>query len=357
MVVFTKVMTTSVTVKNPQNYCQDPEAYLLSRLRETFIERSNKCWMASYVIAIRGIVQRSLCTVNSQDASAYANVDVKFEALVREETRGGIHVGVQIIENRVDNLQGSLERKTGDADSIEMRFMFDAKAAGAKEFRKGQFLPTRAVADPFCIPLGNIVCTNSALLLCDRAPPVYKITAPLAKHQKAALAFLASSIAQQLGVRRARSAEKLRFFDDLLYPFKPPAAKDDRPTVVGPVCSKGAPDWEGPPRFQDPTASVHNVLELLEDGSPAPGEVWSQPLTLHRSSPLIARLPASASEEARCLEASSFTCLQEVLTNINNVITAINEMAAFYTDEMIDSHANIWRVMENAQAEFRPPIE
>ena len=344
-----KIYTATLDVPDPENYCANPKAHVLSYLKRRFVGRNLG---GAHIVEILKVLRRSDCKIKETDLSGEGYVDVEFQALVVHLARWDIVTGVEIV-NRSPLIVG---RSTVEG-SVVMSFV---PTPEVDTVRVGQVVSAR-VYDVQFSPNQTQVTAVGPLLTRDKAAPVYALTADLTRDDVRDLEPLVSQVQQLLEARadlvKARR-DDVFFFETLLYAYVQPTAEPQSPNSQT-IETKGVADWEGPVGLSLPdNVNIVNLLTVISEardaGMAKVRGIWCRDLALYRSSPLTARVAREDTlpQGWKVLIASNpRTAFTDMLKTVYDFLKAVNEMVAVYDSrEMIESHKNIWLAMRNAQS-------
>ena len=157
---------------------------------------------------------------------------------------------------------------------------------------------------------------------------------------------------EELEQRGGLDETELWFFERLLYSYKADE-KDAATTRV--EAWPGGPTWSGPvARAPEGPADYQSVIaiarRLVVDGETTDmAGVWSRPLDVYRSSPLVASRAEPQPDEP-LIESSARVVMVEFMKNVLDFLTATRELVEQYnTPELVKSHFNLWGVMRAAE--------
>ena len=324
-----KLYAETLDVQDPENFCADPERYVSTFLRRRFVGR---CRKGAFIIRIVEVLRRSHCRVKVTDLSGEGYVDVEFRAEVSLVAQWDIITGIRVA-SRAQLIVGKTE-----VEGVTVVTLLPTPEA--ETVREGQTVSMRGLRIQY-----------NPLLTCDKAAPVFRVAGRLTPDDCRALAPLAARVRDLLAARAALAETRrddLAFFESLLYTYA--RVKGGEPAKIE---TKDAESWEGPAAYPLPAGTeAANLLDLVaEEGVDVTG-VWTRDLTIHRSSPLVARL-AGAAPPARWTAAAGSTprtAFASMLKTVHDFLKAENEMVALYsTREDVEAHKNIWLVMRGAQ--------
>jgi hypothetical protein len=343
--LFDKVYTETIDIRDPDGYAAGPEAFVLTHLRRRYVGR---CRKGAFILAILRVLRRSRCRIKETDLSGSGFVDVEFVARVSVCGQWDIVTGVEI----VDRGRMILGRSTTEGAMI-VSFL---PSPGAEAVRSGQIIAARILRVQYT-PDQLEASALGHLLTCDKRAPVYQLDGSLSGGEARELRELAVRVEKELAARAALSgAEKdtAFFLERRLYSY----ARGEEGAVEGAqeVRTAGRPPWEGPPGVPLPSgAAAVNLLELVETAAGAKkdtdvGGLWSRDLALYRSSPLVARAAVPPSGWVAAVAVKPRAAFGLMLQSMLTFLKAVNEMAGTYSPpEARAAHANIWLAMEGAQ--------
>lgn len=373
--LFKKLFTVTINVRNPIGFCAGKEHQAMVHLKSVYERR---CFMGSYIVSIDKVVKTGACRIVNTNVSAEATVDVQFLATVGVLARWDIVPGVKIIGT--DLLVGGETVpdpavRHEDTRDIGVTMVL-AASPETRQIRAGQVVCAR-VLDVVHKPLKSSVTACGKLLTCERAGPIYKVHGKLTRAAATEMMSIVVAIDAELARRKsafARTNGDFMLFEGLLYTY----ARTTKPEIQK-IVSKVAATWEGPKHL--PVREKGDVVNLLDivraaaAGEPQPFDgVWSRPLTLYRSSPLVHRGGGSApssdlrskhnpealrseqktdhkeEERQEIIEETPPVVAHVFLKSILEFLSAVRCMTEIYNTEKIKKdHQNIWAVMKAAQ--------
>ena len=364
--IYEKTIEATVDISNPTNFCTNTEEHLLGALRDKY---NGKCFFAVYILNVKSIERRSMCKLVKTNNSGGGYMDVRFLADVVVFSAWDIITDVLIV-NRQQMVLGEYYLPGGPKMAVVA--LYASKSVEA--IAVGQKVPVRVMIAQHSPgqPQASIVAT---LLTCDLVARVYQLEGALSGDDaRLKLAPLLTKIEKELAVRAQLAAdhgELLWFFEGLLYAYRgePAGVLPTKFTEPGPasVGSSIEAPWVGPPMLE-PTEAGVEVLNLLDivRGVVASGVslpvagLWSRPLNVHRSSPLVARLPGGAGRPdtpwAHPVYGDPCIVFAEMLKNILDFLKATHNLVKSYNSrEDIEKHVNVWSIMRAAQRPVTAP--
>jgi len=354
----TKVFRTTVDVEDVCDFCSDKKRRLLAALRHRF---SGRCFGGCYIIDVTEVLKSSACYITRTNSSGGGYIDTEFLALTVVFSKWDILVGVKVVGN-----QQLLLGTYGEAGASSGSAVVTIHPEGAKTLAVGQVVPVRALACEHT-PMQSHAAVYSVLLTCDPAAPVYRLRGSLDTAARVELAPLLDAVETELAARselvKTRKAD-LWFFESLLFAYKREGA--DMGTQSCDTWPEG-PVWEGPALASnepDKGYGLRSILEIVhtvvrEDANVSVAGVWTRPLDLYRSSPLVAFVPevkgrvALPAKWVSPVESSPRVVFAEFLNNVHCFLVATRELVQLYSsEELIDKHFNVWAAMRAAQTRF-----
>jgi hypothetical protein len=340
-----KVIDATIDVRNPVNFCADKDRHLMTEIRNIYVGR---CFKGAYIVGVREILRTSACRIESTNSSGEAHIDVQFLAEVVVFSQWDILVGAEIVRNQ------QMVVCTYGAPGAGGRAVVTVLASKAVEaLAVGQKIVVRVVMAQHQ-PMQPQAAVVGALLVCDKAAPVYRLRAgALDAAARAELAPMVQAIDAELGRRAALAGARkadLWFFELLLYAYRGAAGAADQAVPAG----GAAPDWAGPGALADPGGEPRNLLEIARrvvagEAVPVAG-YWCRPLALYRSSPLAAWAEAPPKGWQQATDSTPRAVFAEFLKNVLDFLTATREMAELYnTRELVEAHRGLWAIMRAQQ--------
>jgi hypothetical protein len=380
--LFTKLFTVTINVRNPIGFCADKMRQAMIHLKSTYERR---CYMGSFIVAINKIEEISSCRIINTNNSGEGVVDVQFSATVGSLARWDIYPGAKILrtdllvggETSPDMVKADPARR--DVRDIGVILTLISSAETTKLVRAGQTVCVRVVGVEHK-PMQPGVSVAGQLLTCERATPVYRVRGNLTTTAALEMMPIIVAIDAELAQRKKafdKAPGGFMFFEGLLYSYARKSSERES------IKSNVAEAWEGPKRLPFTTEAAKaaaeleskaeakleskveavNILDIVRAaaaGKPQPFEgVWSRPLTLCRSSPLVARRSAAAPVEetkgTEIIETPAVVC-HVFLKSILEFLTAVRCMTEIYNSEkMLKEHQNIWLAMKSAQILLSQP--
>jgi hypothetical protein len=362
-------------VRNPISLCINKTANVMLLLRNLYEGKNLK---GSHIVRIREISKISSCRITSNNISGEGDVDVCFLADVAVVARWDIVPGLNVMRTE-QVIVGStdINRNATDLSAAKIAASL-LNTPEAKTLRVGQKIAIRVIESEHAY-MQNSIAVVGALLTCDRTAQTYRLKGSLTQDAATSLMPIVDAIGKELADRADLSetrAGDVMFFEMLLYAYaSPPKALRDAATNTM-VESVGATTWEGPPSYVPvgDQASVVNLLDLVRKvaeggGSSRVDGLWSRPLGVYRSSPLVAHSAridkksgtAQGAERGSGLvvlpdgwkkpvEEDTVVTFQTFLSGMLNFLYAVRMfVTVFDTKTAIDEHFNIWAAMRTAQ--------
>lgn len=335
-----KIYSATLDIRDPENYCARPEAYVLTYLRRRFVGRNRG---GAQILKILAVLRRSDCRIKDTDLSAEGYVDVEFRALVSVLGQGDIVTGVKI------KIRGQITVGQSEVEGVVVA----ALDPGSETVRVDQMIPIRVNLVLYS-PDQPQASVAGPLLTCDRETPAYLLDRCLQAEDARDLGALAAQIRQLLEARAALAQTRradLAFFERLLYSYAQP------PDGTQVVETPESVAWEGPAGVTFPVgAAAVNLLAVLAEaeskGSADVRGVWCRDLAIYRSAPLAARAPPDTVPPSwkTPVAATPRTAFASMMQTVFSFLKAVNEMVVTYnTPDMMESHKNIWQTMRGAQ--------
>lgn len=376
----TKSFDATLHVRNPINLCINKQANVMLLLRNQYEGKNLK---GSHIVRIREISKMSSCRITSNNISGEGDVDVCFLADVAAIAQWDIVPCVNIMRTE-QVIVGSTEviRDAADLSAANIAASL-IPTPEARTLRVGQRIAIRVIQSEHAYMQRSIAVVG-ALLTCDRVAPVYRLKGSLTQDAATGLLPVADAIGRELADRASLSetrAGDVMFFEMLLYSYASPpkAVREAAANTV--VESVGATTWEGPPSYVPvgDQAAVVNLLDLVRKvaeggGSSRVDGLWSRPLGVYRSSPLVAhsarteKKPAAETEQGSKLvivrpdgwgkpvEEDTIVVFQTFLSGILNFLYTVRMfVTTFNTKTAIDEHFNVWAAMRAAQTPLPAP--
>ncbi len=369
-------------VRNPINLCINKRANVMLLLRNQYEGKNLK---GSHIVRIREISKMSSCRITSNNISGEGGVDVCFLADVAVIAQWDIVPCVNIMRTE-QVIVGSTEVDRDAADLSAANIAASLiPTPEARTLRVGQKIAIRVIQSEHAYMQRSIAVVG-ALLTCDRVAPVYRLKGSLTQDAAAGLLPAADAIGRELADRASLSearAGDVMFFEMLLYSYaSPPKAVREAATNTV-VENAGAAAWEGPPSYAPvgDQAAVVNLLDLIRKvaeggGSSRVDGLWSRPLGVYRSSPLVARAekkPTAAGTTpdaeqgakpaitrpdgwGKPVEEDTVVVFQTFLSSMLNFLYTVRMFViSFDSKTAIDEHFNVWAAMRAAQTPLPAP--
>jgi hypothetical protein len=364
---FEKLITVTVGVPNPINFCANKHAHLMKILRNTY---EGVCYMGVFILSIKEITNTSEVVLSTTNNSGEGVVYVEFIANAAIVSNWDILVGVTVADNKqmvVGLYTGNAsEARTGSASCVRAAVtLLPMPSKALESLAAGQKIAVRVLRRSH-EPMSNFVSVVAALLTCDQAAPVYRLRGSLNNTASAELVPLLASINDELKLRDAligTHKASLWFFEQLLYAYKRTSPASDADAADSSADTwLGGPMWQGPAAFcpLEEGSEVVNILGIARAATsgisvPVSG-LWSRSLALHRSSPLGARALENASPLwAAAVDATPREVFATFTKNILDFLTATRELAVLFANQTdVEKHFNVWLAMRAAQ-KFWPP--
>jgi DNA-directed RNA polymerase subunit E'/Rpb7 len=334
--ILEKVIDCTINIDNPIHFCTNKDEYLLKELNQNFVER---CFKGVYIIEILHIVKCGPCAI-LKNLSAEAYIDVSFAARAITYCKEDIITGVSI--------KSTQQIVIGTTPNAVVTILADKNS---QFISMDQIIPVK-VNIAHHSPHDSHISVIGSLLTCDQYAPTYFVKDSTLSKNSCGEDFhvFYKSIIHELKLREEMISNSKKgeiwFFEMLLYHFG--ANKDAREQSV--VCDVAS--WHGPGGITE--GSHKNLLSIADqiingDEGVSVGGFWSRPLSIYRSSPLIAHSQQNTAG-AETVSAPARIVFTTFLKNILDNLVCIREMVEVYnTEEMIRKHMNIWKIMKSAQ--------
>jgi hypothetical protein len=362
---YEKVISGTVDVANPINFCADKGRHLLADLQNKY---AGRCFKGAFILAVKEVLDSGACHVVRTNGSGEAYIDVRFLAAVAVFGRWDILAGVEIVSHQ-QMVVGVYEGAPGQPRPGRPRAvvtLFASKDVVA--LAVGQKIPVRVVLAQHA-PMQPQASVVGALLVCDQAAPAYRLRGALDPAARAELAPMLAAVELELAARAAlveTQKADLWFFEILLHAYREtPRDAAGAGATAAVAAWEGGPVWHGPRSAQEveagaETTSALDVVRRAVGGEAVPvAGVWSRSLALHRSSPLVAVVrgeEAAAPAAWTVVDGAPRAVFAEILKNILDFLVATRELVLVYNSrELIDRHLNLWSVMRAAQRPAAPP--
>ncbi len=339
-----KDIDTTINVADPINFSADKRRHLLAELNNRYVGR---CFSGVFICAIEAVNRMGPCLLARTNTSGEGSVDVQFRARVAVVGRWDILVGVALLH--AQQIVVGKHAPRGGPQSV-----VTVLAKGAESLAVGQKIAVRVIRAQHP-PMQTHVSVVGTLLACDQTAPAYRLqgaAAVLPREARAELAPLLQRVETELERRGGLDETKLWFFERLLYSYDEKSVSADAPTAV--EAWSGGPSWRGPAAREPGRGAYQSVVaiarRLVVDGETTDmAGVWSRPLDVYRSSPLVASRAEPQPDEP-LIEGSARVVMVEFMKNVLDFLTATRELVEQYdTPELVKSHFNLWGVMRAAQ--------
>ncbi len=348
--ILEKTYTATVDVRDPDNFCADPQQVMMNHLRQMY---EGRCCRGAHILEVLEILRRSRCVIKdtlTHEPGGEGYVDVEFRARVSVLAQWDILTGVEIMA-QAPMLVGH-SKAEGAATVASFLPSAEARAVGV-----GQLVAMRVVQTQYN-PFQEEASAVGVLLTCDKTSPAFRLAGRLTPSDAAALAPLANRVKHHLEARSALYAERpddSLFFEELLYSYAAPNGLGTRT-----VETAAAQQWSGPDGLPLPQgAEAANLLDLVAQAAAGGVDVdgvWARDLSIPRSAPLTAKggtesFPANWPEPTASAPRAAFASM---LKTVHEFLKAVGEMVElFSTPEALQAHKNVWLVMR--QAQLPPP--
>jgi DNA-directed RNA polymerase subunit E'/Rpb7 len=352
----TKLIDATIGVRNPISFCTDKKRHALIYLKNTY---EGKCFKGGFIASIDAIPKISDCRIVSTNHSAEGYIDVQFSAKVAVLARWDVIPGVKIVrsEQLIIGSTPGRDKETYFDDPRDAKVVVTLlPTPEAKTIRVGQLVCVRVVNAEHA-PMQQHASAVGTLLTCERSSPVYRVRGTLDPAGAAELMPVVDAIDREMQERQrlyeTRRADMM-FFEVLLYSYSRgkeglQAAEDDAHIES----AMGSVAWIGPPEAKTDAATTYvNIIDLVKkaaagEAQPMDG-LWSRPLTMYRSCPLVSRVARKSSASA--VDETPPVAVQVFLKSILEFLFAVRSMVETYNSKaLIDSHVNLWIAMRKSQ--------
>jgi hypothetical protein len=342
---------TTLAITNISEYGVNPDSYLLNQLGTNF---NHRCFMGKYILKVVKIEKRSKCVINSTNLTAYGNIDIRFMAKILCVSPGDILANVTITTNNITYI-GNYDYLFTDAETKKITKETVATAIrqpSKKDFKIGWTLPIVLLEVEYS-PMSRAISTYGTLLCAPyfvetkKTWRIDKENAILDYNDIIANQLKNIKVELELRTKPDFRPESIMFFEKLFYPMRSTAKTNTKWETY-----EGGQPWIGPPsmNFAKPLLSIVNAVNLVSEGKEQIfSGVWTRPLELHRSSPMIQKLDAdmASAAESTLVETTANVMIAEVLTEILDNLRFIRMMVINYNDEKIKSQDGLWKIIED----------
>lgn len=202
-------ITTRVDIKSMvEMYTPDIESVILKHLQDRFVD---SCFQSCLIQSIKRIVRRSDLKINQMAATGQGYIDVEFEVNAIEYLQNeGIVAKVDEISEQYSYMVLNKDNNT----AINMR-----KTADLKLINVGNEIPLRVLIKKYEIAKKMISVIAALYTLPQEESYVFEIE-PLTDEEKSELGYELEEIKKLEKQISKVDSKLLKFFNDLLYPFK-----------------------------------------------------------------------------------------------------------------------------------------
>lgn len=380
----TKVFTKQVEIVTPIAYAYDPDVYLLDLLRGLF---EHRCFGGAYITRIARVLRRSDCVLVKSNSSARGVVSVQFEAEVAVHNMWDILVGATVV-----GVRGMVHCLHVDPETGARTVATVIGRNAAEVLKIDDLVPLRALRAAHT-PMQPEASIAAVILTAEGAAPTYRLRGELGgEADRNALRPAYEAVVYELNLRARDLPGKSKnyaWFESLLHHYRGSgralaghervAAWPDGPVWEGPQSPAGAPVIAAGGSVLSAVEIVHRVL--AGESVDVTG-VWSRPLEVARSSPLVAREPLgaaavaaaassdtaaaadtavaadTAAEDAADAEApfdSPRIVFAGFLHSIHSFLRAVRQLTEVYSDAArLNAHLLLWAYMRSQQAAVLP---
>lgn len=335
----------TVNVTNINEYGKNPNAYLLNVLSKIYNQRNR---MNEHILKVVQILERGQCVINKTNISSIGVVSVLFIAKVLNVSVGDMLPNVSIIANNICYI-GSYDYvyvEPGTSRTSTTKILSSIESIPGKEFKIGWTIPfviTEIEKTPETNSVsvfGNLVSARYYL----ENKFVWKIDKENAKLE---IDDIITQKIKEIKVELTlRDEVNCTFFEKLFYPKKiASAAASKMPTKW--QTYEGGPMWQGPPALNVTGAltSLVGMVDAAINGKEQNFEgIWTRPLELHRSSPMIQKL---SGEDASAVDTCANVMVMTALSEILEALQLVRKMSVMYDEEKISSQATLWTIIED----------
>lgn len=331
-----KQFETTIETKNPVAFTVSKKENILIKLNERFL---NKCYGNSFILSIKKIVYTS--EVKCRLLGGISYIDVSFIAIVSYIKIWDIIIGAKIgtkMELSVDNDNGEDTYFSAIKDDNEEVNILIKPVNLNSSVKEGQMVPLRII-DVKHVPLSRSIVICGVLLTCDEDILTYKVEGKVEFND--IIRILIDTIVQQYKKRDAlidasqNNAPKIKFFESLVYYKK--------------TLEEGKGKYfeiDNNLNYLNFGSESNVNLLSIKDGDDMTG-YWVRPATVCKSSPFAKKMDEYKSDNFHSLSATKLYI--DMLNNVYQYVTAINNFLYYYDDNLIQSHLNIWNMMRSKQ--------
>ena len=301
-----KLIEIGIDIENPIPFFADPNNNLLRYLKEIY---EKKCFRSCFIIEVLRIIKQSEPIIDQEQDHCFAKINIQFEVSAIVYILGDIINGCTVIN----------KDKTGSILCISKYACIGLKAH--KYFQGVQLnqLISVVVGDANYHP-GSSQISIKGLPLLFTDPIIYYIDpSKFTSEQKESIDDIILSITNEENLKGDIPERAWQFFDDRLYSYR---EKMEQPKNVVEM----------------------SIFKLSVAGwfSRDPKIRLSKPIMYYYKDP--PDKPVSTTD--------SFESYLAILNNYHNIIRTIREMTEIYnTEELMQSHNNIWRIFDKFKLE------
>lgn len=324
-----RVFNVTLLIVNPISFCVNKMNNIMIELKNQY---ENKCFQGTYIINIINIVQTSSCKIINTNASAQATIDVKFLASIFILDEWEILIGSKIDKNN------SIIICVYNNYGMNIITTFKPTTINSHLFTINQYIPLRIIKARHK-PKTNQIATIGILLTCDTKAEVYYVEGEINKNYMFEMIRLLDKIKLELQRRDdiySKNKDRILFFEKLLYSYKDIKSSPEIYNIVDQITYTNYAV-----KFDNPLLNIFNIFDKNLTG------YWYRPLSMFRSCPYIIH---KLSYEGNYISIPPHTMVIEFLKQIYSFLHTISDMTELYnTDELINTHENIWLMMRLKQ--------
>lgn len=341
---------TTINVLNINEYGKNPNAYLLNVLSKIY---NQKNYMNEYILKVVRILERGECVINKTNISSTGVVSVSFIAKVLNVGVGDMLPNVTIIANNICYI-GSYDYvyvEPGTSRTTTCKILSSIESIPGKDFKIGWTIPfviseiERAPGVSSVSVFGNLISAKYY------AENVYTWCINKENSKLEVDELIIQKIKEIKVELTLREDFDNTFFEKLFYPKKTTASMSKIATKW--QTYEDGPIWQGPPSLNiaGKLISIVNMVDMAINGKEQDFEgVWTRPLELHRSSPMIQKLQvdaAASSHAINVVDTSANVMVMTALTEILESLVLIRKMSVMYGDEKMAAQASLWTIIED----------
>ena len=345
-------LETTLNILSIHEYATDSEAYILNALGNIFM---HKCFDRQYILKIVRIIKKSACEIYKSNLDSFGTVNVTFMAKVLYLNIGDILPNVTLISDVMTTYIGDYNYIFTDAETKKVtkeRIAVAIQPIPKKNFKLDWIMPVVIIENYFS-PMQSVINAYSCLLsaeyfnLTKKIWRVDKSNSTLEMNEIISQKLKNIKVELELRTKSDIRAESIVFFEKLFYPMKNITKTNTKWDTY-----EGGQPWQGPPSatFTKPLISIVNAVNLVSEGKEQNFTgVWTRPLELHRSSPMIQKMSADdiTTVEPLIVETTATVMVSEVLSEILEIIKLIRMMAIYYDEATISAQSGLWQIIED----------